>query len=377
MRRVAMVLAVLCAGCMDEKTGPGEATPISRSNLPAMPSGPPQAIKPVPAPVAEAPRAPSGPAGLTRSKVGDLVEFSWSRVGAVKVDPGAAMAMVMSTKSRNPRIGPNDLEKMKDPAQMRDLAMPGQVKAVQEMPPPKATVTTGTLSIVRIEPETPFTFRVELKDKDDTEQKTYAYGPDIAVDKVLFRTDPDDPKKKAKAAGMVFDCVESQSRLVDPNAASLALSGGLVSETSVETHIGAVSVALTRVGTGKATASSNKPRVLDTFETPIAVAMQQVEKFGVVDPGQKAAAESQLQTTLRELWAPCVVSLKPRDGLLEGVVANGKLETLIWERKPAPKAFDKCARGLLKKVKLPREQVLLKIQIGEGDRDAENTGSPD
>ncbi|MBS1149138.1 MAG: hypothetical protein H6Q89_836 [Myxococcaceae bacterium] len=348
MKRVAMLLAVLCLGCPEEKMGPGEATPLSRTTVPALPPGPPAAVKPaepappVAPPVAQAPAAPSAPAGLTRSKVGDLVEFSWSRTGETRLEQGNAMAMVMGSGGK-----PIEMEKLK------------------QMAAPRPSIKTGTVSVIRVAPETPFTFRVEIKSGKDVEQSQFAYGPDIAIDKVLFRTDPDDPKKKAKAGGTVFDCVETPSRLIAPDASSLALSGGLVSETSLEaTRVGSVSVALTRFGTTRPPAGiPAKTRLLDSFETPIAIAIQQVQKFGIVDPAEKAERDAEVQRQVGALATPCLSLLKPSSGVLEGVIAGGKVEALRWGEGPAPRPFVKCLTQQLKKMKLPQEETFLNLAL--------------
>lgn len=375
MRTSMVVLAVLCAGCMEERTGPGEATPIVPMARPPGPPGRPPELKPPP--VVEVPDntepqfkkepEPTEPAGLTRTRVGDTLEFSWSRVNESQLDPGAAMAMVMQGGAGTP--GMPSLDAAKDPTKLnpKDLRMPDQIERVRGMAQPKPTVQTGTLTIVRIEPESPFTFRLEVKSGKDVEQKVFAYGPDVALHKVRFHVDPDDPKKKAKAAGVVWDCVQREGRLVDPNAAPLALAGGLVSDTSVETErIGAVSVALTRIATTKATAATGeKARALDTFETPIAIAMQQVQKFGVVDPEEKAIRDATVQTQVGAAAQTCLSKLKPADGTLEGVIAGRKVESLMWKGKPAPKPFDTCVRAELKKVKLPVEETFINVPLGD------------
>jgi hypothetical protein len=363
MRRVAILLAVLSAGCMEEKSGPGAATPISPTSVPARAPGPPgmeRPTPPAPAPepvVAAAPAAPSVPSGLTRVKLGDMVEFSWSRLGETVLDQNAAMALVMGSHDPHNHGSP----KLSDPA---DPAMQERMKKLKGLPPPKALVKTGTLTLVRVEPETPFTFKLEIKSGKDSAQKLFAYGSDIAIEKVFFRTDPEDPKKKAKAAGTTFDCVETQSRLIAPDVGSLALAGGLVTETSPETRVGAVSVALTKVGTASTAGSTEKPKMLDTFETPITIAMQQVEKFGIVDPEERMARDAKLQVDLAGALTKCFPSLKPNSGRIEGVISGGKLESLQWMEKPVSKVFDKCARAAIKGIKLPAEQTFIDIPVG-------------
>ena len=341
MKRIVLGLAVLCLGCPEEKVG--QLTPVARSEMKPLPPGPPP-VKPLARPPepAEKPVAaePMGTGGLVRAKVGDLLEFSWSRSTETRADPIKLIADA------------------KDPAKVLNL------QDLEHGPKPKPTIKTGTLTLVRVEPQTPFTFRVEVKSGKDVEQQVFSYGPDIAIDKVFFHTDPENPKKKAKAAGTVWDCIESPGRLVDPAAASLALSGGLVTETSVETtRDGAVSVALNRVGTTKATAAdARKPRLLDTFETPIAIAMHQVQKLGIIDA---EAAKAAIQERVAAAATACSSSLKPATGTLAGTVAGDELE-LTWELKPLPKAFEKCLRAGLKKAKLPSDETFINLPLGKG-----------
>lgn len=339
MKRLAM-LALLAAGCMEEKLGPGAATPLPRTALPPT-VGPP--VKPkLPEPVVVVEPEPTEPTGLTRANVGDTVEFSWSRVGETKVNTGAAAAMMAAASGG----APPDMEKM------------------QRLSVPTPTVDTGTLSIVRVLPQTPFTFRVEIKSGKETQASFFSYAKEIAPHKVLFKTDPADPKVQHEAAGTTWDCVQTPTRLIAAEPASLALSGGLVSQTSPETSVGAVSVELTRVGTSKATAEGTFVKVLDTFEAPISIAMQKVQKFGIPDPEAKAQRDAELQPLLASAAKPCLTpDLQPADGVLTVVSSAGKLDALEWEGAPPPGKFDKCLRARLKKVKLPQEKSSLNVPL--------------
>ncbi len=339
MRRVAMVLTMLTFGCVEEKMGPGEATPIPHAPEPAKLAPPTAAVE---EPVAQAPQEPAGPRGLTRARPGDLLEFSWSRTSE-PAHPAPPASVAVSGKH------------------------PKKVKELKEAPKPRPIIKTGTLTVTRIDPENPFTFLVRIKSGTTSEQKVFAYGPDIGIDTVVVHTNADDPKKKTKAAGAVFDCIQSPSRLVAPDAASLALSGGLVSETSLEpTRPGAVSVALTRIGTTKPTApAGEKAKTVDSFDPPVAIAIQQLQKFGSVDLDAKAGRDAALQAQIAGAAGPCTSNLKNRRGRLGGLIAGGKVESLLWEQKPAPKAFDKCLRLGLKKVKLPTEETAINVSLGD------------
>lgn len=334
MKRLAVVtLLLLLAGCPEEKEGPGVATPIPRTGPPQRPP-PPVAVRvpaPAPPPVEEAPK---GPAGLTRSKVGDQVEFGWSRLNAATVDQGSAMAVIATNKGRPPN--PEELKKLV-----------------------KASVTTGTVAITRVLPESPFTFRLEITQGKTKEQAVYAYAKDIPLEKVLYRTDSSDPRKAQKAAGKSWDCVQTPSRLIAPDAVALALAGGLVSERSPELSAGSVSVALTKVGTSKPVAAKDEVKVLDTFETPIAIAMTKVQRFGLVDSDAKAGADDKVKAQIQKAVAPCV----KKGSTLDVVISGGKLESLLFNKARPPKPLDQCVRGKLKKLKLPTDDTLIAVEF--------------
>jgi hypothetical protein len=350
MRRVALVVLALACSCVEEKVGPGEAIPIPRTGPPGRPIGgppapkppapPPEAAAPAPAPEPE----PTEPGGVARAKMGELLEFSWSRVSEGKID--MSHSKLLAAAKANAKGG----------------------DAMVDITHPKPVTRTGTLTVVRIEPEQPFTFRVEIKSGKDVEQKVYAYAPEISLRKVVFRTEASEPKKKAKAAGMVFDCVQTPIRLIAPDAPSLAMSGGLVSENAEDkTRVGALSVALTRIGKGATAAAKETPKVIDTFEPPIAVAMNQVQTFGVLDPTVDALRAETLISQIAAMAGPCVAKLKPPRGTLESAAADGKLGPMMWNAKPAPKPLEKCIRGKLAKLKLPVAVMPIRVLL-EGAR---------
>lgn len=343
-----LLAAVVLTGCPEEKVGSAEPVPIAQP-IPRPPAPKPPPPVEAPPPKAEAPKpppAPTGPAGLTRSKVGDSVEFTWKRLGDSELsamDQGAAMAAITGSG------GKPDLEKLKQ--------MAAGVK-------PKASVKTGTVVVTRTEPETPFTFRVDIKTGRDSEAKFYAYGADIPLHEVLFHTDDTDPRRKMKVAGVDAQVVDKESRVLAPGIDALALAGGLVSDTSPEETPGAVSVALVKYGPSKSVAAPTEPvKKLDTFEAPITVAMRAITKFGVVDPEEKLARDAALQDDIARVAKPCMKDAKPATGVLQGSIAGKKVESLMWAGGVPPKAFEKCLRAQLGKLKLPNEETFLNVPL--------------
>lgn len=346
MRKLFCVVFLGLAGC-PEQSGPPPATPISPVGPPNRPPPGPPVREPVKEPVVEAPKpkpVPTTPAGLTRSKVGDQVEYAFTRIGGQELSPidqAQAMAMISGGKA--------DLDKIK--------AMAANTK-------PQLSKKTGTVTITRTEPESPFTFRVDLKMGKDSESRHYAYTADIPLHEVEFHSDATDPRKKMKVAGAEREVVEKESRILAPDVDGLALAGGLVSETSPEESQGAVSVTLTKLGTTKSVAApTDKPKALDTFEAPITVAMNAVSKFGVVDPEEKLARDAKLQDDIQAVVQPCMKDAKPRSGALQGSIAGGKIDTLLWAGAAPPKAFEKCLREKIKKLKLPQDETFLNVGL--------------
>lgn len=353
---VGALLALGLLGCPEE--GPPPATPIAPMGPPPGPPGPP--VRPPPPPKEEppppkeepkeAPKAPATPAGLTRSKVGDQVEYAWTRIGGEVMNPmdqANAMAMIQGSG------GKPDMDKIRQMAQGMK---------------PEQSKKTGTVVVTRTEPESPFTFRVDVKSGKDTETRHFAYTKDIPLHEVVFHTDATDPRKQQKVAGADRDVVLKESRVLAPDVDGLALGGGLVSEVSPEQTQGAVSVTLTRFGTTKtAAAPGEKPKALESFETPISVAIKAIAKFGIVDPEEKLAREAKLSEDIQAAVQPCMKDARPESGTLQGSIAGGKLESLMWAGGMPPKAFDKCLREKIKKLKLPQDETFLSVQL-PGDK---------
>lgn len=343
--RVAVVVSLFLLGCPEEKMGPGEATPITPTERPKGPPPPPVAKEVKPEVKEEAPRpppVPTTPAGLMRTKVGDSVEFSWRRLGEAQldsVDQAKAMAMIHSKA---------DMERMK-----------GMAAGLK----PKASYKTGTVVVTRTQPESPFTFRVELKQGKEVDEYGFAYAASIPLHEISFHTTPEDPRTKAKIAGVDLQVVEKESRRLAPDVDGLAIAGGLVSEKALEEYVGATSVELVKFGPSKATATPADLKTIESFEPPIAVAMQLIVKLGVVDPDEKVRLDKLLMEQIATLATPCVKDAKPKSGTLGGSIVGGKVEMLTWnDGKPAP-AFDKCVKAALKKLKLPKEETVIDVGL--------------
>ena len=52
---------------------------------------------------------------------------------------------------------------------------------------------------------------------------------------------------------------------------------------------------------------------------------------------------------------------------LDAQISGGKLTSMEWAGKPAPKPFDKCFRAALKKVKLPTDPTSLELALGAAE----------
>ncbi len=356
MKRALLLAALVFAGC-DNSNGPSAPTPIDQNAQVQRPPGPPiPVVKPRlplanPPPVAPEP-PPSGPAGLTRSKLGDTVEFSWSKVDSLKMSPAETMVSAIKNGGKPDPKGKG--------------APKEELPEGLHMPEPTPMMKSGTLTIVRVEPESPFTFRVDVKSGKESSSQLYAYAPDIALHKVMYRSDEEAALHDVKAAGKTFKCFETPTRQVAPDADELALSGGLVTESLLDkTRVGAVSVSLTRVGNARVKVGTDKVKKLDTFETPLAIAMEQASQLGFVDPEVKAARDAALKEALTTHATGCISNLKPARGVLDAIIAKGKLEALVWNAKPAPKPFDKCLRAKAKALDWPEGDVSIKVTLGQ------------
>ncbi len=293
---------------------------------PAVPFQKPVAV-PRP-PVEPTPKEPEGPAGLERARVGDRLEFRWSRT-----EKPAATA-----------VGPGE-----DPM-LRKMRVPARFRGSTPVPPVvQNEVRKGTLAVTRLASETPFTFLVEVQSEDESVRKVFEYSADVPLKQVLFRTSVDAEKKDVVVQGERFNCVTAANRLVDPAAEKLAMSGGVVSQTAEDSNVpGSVSLTLTKISTTKALAYTETPRKVDSFETPLDVAVQQVHDFATAadDSRQRAA-----QTVVGQAARTCLPKTKER-GSLSVAIQSRKVLSIDWAGRPASKPFDACLREKLKNMKV-------------------------
>ncbi len=291
-RRRAVVLALVLAGCSDEKqSGPPAPTPVV--GLVRTPAPKVEAPEPVPAPPAPLRKGPP----LRNSKMGDTLSFTWIR--------------------------------------QEDGDLPPEV---------------GTLTLTRVEPAAPFTFRLEVKSGTHVRRRLLAYGPEIPLDEVGYPTDVADPTAKVALAGRTWDCVVNARGAFDLAAPELLLSGGMVTGNFGHEKP-AVGVKLLAFSSKKPAPDKAEAELLSSYDPPIALAAEEVRTFGIVraDPLNDKA----LEADLTEMAQACLGTLAPKadenfTASISAVVVDKKLESLRVDNHFAPAAFDACVRKKMK-----------------------------
>ncbi len=327
MRPLALAVVLLLWGC--------DEAPVPKPP-PAIPFRQPDPVPAVAVPevARAAPAEPTPAAGLTRSKVGDQLVYSWSLIQVTQ----AAMAKAFAA----------------NPAVSKQLGSSANMGAV--VPP----AVTGRLTITRVEPATPFTFLVELESGNESKQQAFTYDPEVDPRQVTVRVDADAAKTATPAAGQTFQTVQVEGKRVDPGPPQLALAGGLVSDTRPANGSGELSVALQKVTTGKLSNGAGKPRGVDSFETPLEVALRAIDPFlaEVRDARQVVVHEAVVKAA-----SACLASSKATGGRLDLQTSNGKVMLLLWNGRAAPAAFDKCLKARLKRLKLPEEMMAVSAEL--------------